>query len=62
MKSNLFLVSFGVRYSLFDLPAMPAKQLAIDPPRLLLLHFRLTVRYLAGQAGILRFSFELLPV
>ena len=32
MKLTLPVLAFGVRYSLFDLPAMPAIRFELDPP------------------------------
>jgi hypothetical protein len=52
--------SFGVRYSLFDLPAVPVNRFHVELPSLNWHGFRSVTKHFAGQAGILRFVLELL--
>jgi len=52
--------SFGVRYSLFVLPAMPSKGFPGARQRPWELPLPLHRKFFAWQAGILRFAFELL--
>jgi len=52
--------SFDVRYSLFDLPAVPVNRFHVELPALNCHGFPSVTKHFAGQAGILRFAFELL--
>jgi hypothetical protein len=61
MKFNTWVFPFGVLYSSFDLPAMPARRIQIDPPCLMTSQPFSREKHFAGQAGILRFSFGHLP-
>jgi hypothetical protein len=56
MKSNTSIFPFGVLHSLFDLPAMPARRIQIDPPCLITSQPFSREKHFAGQAGILRFT------
>jgi len=60
MKLTHPAVAFGVRYSLFDLPAVPVNRFHVELPALNWHGFRSGTKHFAGQAGILRFALELL--
>jgi hypothetical protein len=58
MKLNLFCCF--LRRSLFDLPAVPVNRFRVERPALNCHGFPFVTKHFAGQAGILRFAFELL--
>lgn len=56
MKLTLPAVTFGVRYSLFDLPAVPVNGFPMEPPTFNRQGFHSVTKHFAGQAGSLRLS------
>ena len=58
-KFIFFILTFGVLHSLLDLPAVPASRFAMNPPCLYFDGLCYAANHFAGQAGILRFAFEL---
>jgi len=58
-KLNFLPLSFGILDSLFDLPAVPVNRFRVELPALNCHGFPFVTKHFAGQAGILRFAFDL---